>query len=90
MDHDSTDQPPESPPPDRPRVGVDEWVAQVEQRTERPTGLSGLAQRVGKVLTPESSLPSRSSPLRCAAVVSTATSSTTGSSCFSTSSSASD
>ena len=52
MDHDPTDQPPEGPPPDRPRVGVDEWVAQVEQRTERPTGLGGLAQQIGKVLTP--------------------------------------
>jgi branched-chain amino acid transport system permease protein len=30
---------------DRPRVGVDEWVAEVEERRERYTGLSGLARR---------------------------------------------
>jgi branched-chain amino acid transport system permease protein len=30
---------------DRPQVGVDEWVAQVEHRLERRTGLTGLAQR---------------------------------------------
>ena len=30
---------------DRPRVGVDEWVAQVEQRRERYTGLAGLTYR---------------------------------------------
>jgi ABC-type branched-subunit amino acid transport system permease subunit len=29
-----------------PRVGVDEWVAQVEDRRERHAGLAGLAQRV--------------------------------------------
>jgi ABC-type branched-subunit amino acid transport system permease subunit len=31
---------------DRPRVGVDEWVAQVEHRRVRYTGLAGLAYRV--------------------------------------------
>lgn len=31
---------------DRPRMGVDEWVAQVEERLERHTGLAGLARRV--------------------------------------------
>jgi branched-chain amino acid transport system permease protein len=31
---------------DRPRVGVDEWVAHVEERRERFTGLAGLARRV--------------------------------------------
>jgi ABC-type branched-subunit amino acid transport system permease subunit len=30
---------------DRPRVGVDEWVAQVEERRARYTGLSGLLRR---------------------------------------------
>lgn len=30
---------------DRPRVGVDEWVAQVEERRDRYTGLSGLTRR---------------------------------------------
>jgi branched-chain amino acid transport system permease protein len=37
-----------SAPPDardRPRVGVDEWVAQVEQRRDRYTGLAGLTYR---------------------------------------------
>ena len=51
MNHDPADQPP-GPTPIARRVGVDEWVAQVDQRTERPTGLSGLAQRVGRVVTP--------------------------------------
>jgi branched-chain amino acid transport system permease protein len=31
---------------DRPRVGVDEWVAQVEDRRERYSGLAGLTRRV--------------------------------------------
>jgi branched-chain amino acid transport system permease protein len=31
---------------DRPRVGVDEWVAQIEQRRDRYTGLSGLTRRL--------------------------------------------
>jgi ABC-type branched-subunit amino acid transport system permease subunit len=30
---------------DRPRVGVDEWVAQVEERVDHYTGLSGLTRR---------------------------------------------
>jgi ABC-type branched-subunit amino acid transport system permease subunit len=38
---------------DRPRVGVDEWVAQVEQRVERRAGVSGLVVRgVGAVPAP--------------------------------------
>jgi len=30
---------------DRPRIGVDEWVAQVEGRRERYSGLRGAVQR---------------------------------------------
>jgi branched-chain amino acid transport system permease protein len=43
-----------SPPDarDRPRVGVDEWVAQVEHRVERRTGLSGFVYRVVAGLPP--------------------------------------
>jgi ABC-type branched-subunit amino acid transport system permease subunit len=37
---------------DRPRVGVDEWVAQVEGRRERATGLSGLVLTVWERLPP--------------------------------------
>jgi ABC-type branched-subunit amino acid transport system permease subunit len=37
---------------DRPRVGVDEWVAQVEGRRERGRGLTGLAQRIWERLPP--------------------------------------
>jgi ABC-type branched-subunit amino acid transport system permease subunit len=54
--------PPEEPPvtdlperPDaatRPRVGVDEWVAQVEGRRERGRGLTGLVQRLWERLPP--------------------------------------
>jgi ABC-type branched-subunit amino acid transport system permease subunit len=36
----------DSPDLATPRVGVDEWVAQVEGRRERHAGLAGLAQRV--------------------------------------------
>jgi ABC-type branched-subunit amino acid transport system permease subunit len=40
---------PELPSPpderDRPRVGVDEWVARVEERVERRTGVTGLVYR---------------------------------------------
>jgi len=47
---DSGDENPNLPVPpdalDRPRVGVDEWVAQVEERRERYTGLAGLTRRV--------------------------------------------
>jgi branched-chain amino acid transport system permease protein len=45
-DRDIPDLP--SPPDatDRPRIGVDEWVAQVEHRVERRTGLVGLGQRI--------------------------------------------
>jgi ABC-type branched-subunit amino acid transport system permease subunit len=42
-------------PPDagnRPRVGVDEWVAQVEGRRERAPGLTGIAVRVWELLPP--------------------------------------
>src|SRR5688500_8255220 len=31
--------------PDRPRVGVDDWVAEVEERMERRPGLAGVAHR---------------------------------------------
>jgi branched-chain amino acid transport system permease protein len=37
---------------DRPQVGVDEWVAQVEGRRERGQGLTGLAQRLWERLPP--------------------------------------
>src|ERR671937_1892298 len=37
---------------ERPRVGVDEWVAQVEGRRERGRGLTGLVQRVWEFLPP--------------------------------------
>jgi ABC-type branched-subunit amino acid transport system permease subunit len=35
---------------DRPRVGVDEWVAHVEERRKRYTGLAGIAHRVVSVV----------------------------------------
>jgi branched-chain amino acid transport system permease protein len=38
--------------PDRPRVGVDEWVAKVEERVERRTGLAGIAYRVVSAVPP--------------------------------------
>jgi ABC-type branched-subunit amino acid transport system permease subunit len=37
---------------ERPRVGVDEWVAQVEGRRERATGLSGLVLTIWERLPP--------------------------------------
>jgi branched-chain amino acid transport system permease protein len=37
---------------DRPRVGVDEWVAEVETRRERARGLAGLAWRTWELLPP--------------------------------------
>jgi ABC-type branched-subunit amino acid transport system permease subunit len=46
-------------PPDareRPRVGVDEWVAQVETRVERRTGLAGLAHRAVAAVPPPARL----------------------------------
>jgi ABC-type branched-subunit amino acid transport system permease subunit len=46
-------------PPDareRPRVGVDEWVAQVETRLERRTGLAGLLQRAVSAVPPPARL----------------------------------
>ncbi|MBA2641334.1 MAG: branched-chain amino acid ABC transporter permease [Actinobacteria bacterium] len=60
MDRDRTDLPPENVEPGRPRVGVDEWVAQVDQRRDRPTGIAGVARRIGEVVTP---------PIRLAIVV---------------------
>jgi branched-chain amino acid transport system permease protein len=44
--------------PDLPtsRVGVDEWVAQVEERRERYTGLSGLTRRVVPFIPPPARL----------------------------------
>ncbi len=60
MDRDRTDLPPESAEPGRPRVGVDEWVAQVAERRDRPTGTAGVARRIGEVVTP---------PIRLAIVV---------------------
>jgi hypothetical protein len=37
---------------DRPRVGVDEWVAQVEGRRERAGGLSGIVWQIWERLPP--------------------------------------
>ena len=37
---------------DRPRVGVDEWVAQVEGRRERAHGLTGIASQIWERLPP--------------------------------------
>jgi ABC-type branched-subunit amino acid transport system permease subunit len=51
-DRDMGGVPPESTEPDRPRVGVDEWVAQVEQRRDLPTGVAGVLHRIGEVVTP--------------------------------------
>jgi branched-chain amino acid transport system permease protein len=41
---------------DRPRVGVDEWVAHVEERRIRHTGLAGLAHRVLRYVPPSARL----------------------------------
>jgi ABC-type branched-subunit amino acid transport system permease subunit len=41
---------------DRPRVGVDEWVARVEDRTERRTGASAIARRALGILPPPARL----------------------------------
>jgi branched-chain amino acid transport system permease protein len=41
---------------DRPRVGTDEWVAQVEHRFERRTGVAGLVQRGVAVVPPAARL----------------------------------
>jgi branched-chain amino acid transport system permease protein len=51
-DRDIPDPRAESAEPDRPRVGVDEWVAQVEQRRDRPTGIAGVVHSVREVVTP--------------------------------------
>jgi ABC-type branched-subunit amino acid transport system permease subunit len=57
---DTGDKIPDLPsPPDareRPRVGVDEWVAQVEDRLERRTGLVGLAYRAVEAVPPAARL----------------------------------
>jgi len=37
---------------DKPRVGVDEWVANVEGRLERRTGFAGLARRIDEFVPP--------------------------------------
>jgi ABC-type branched-subunit amino acid transport system permease subunit len=37
---------------DKPRVGVDEWVANVEERRERRTGFAGLARRFDELVPP--------------------------------------
>jgi ABC-type branched-subunit amino acid transport system permease subunit len=42
--------------PDRPRVGVDEWVAQVDQRRDRYSGLAGLASRATSFVPPPARL----------------------------------
>jgi branched-chain amino acid transport system permease protein len=52
MDRDPSDLPPDAAAPDGPRVGVDEWVARVDQRRERPTGIAGVFQRLGEIVTP--------------------------------------
>jgi ABC-type branched-subunit amino acid transport system permease subunit len=49
MDRDPTGLPPES---EGPRVGVDEWVARVEEHRDRPTGIAGTVRRLGEVVTP--------------------------------------
>jgi branched-chain amino acid transport system permease protein len=51
MTRDAVD-PPERPEPERPRVGVDEWVAQVDERRDRPTGIAGFVHRVGELVPP--------------------------------------
>jgi ABC-type branched-subunit amino acid transport system permease subunit len=43
-------------PGDRPRVGVDEWVAEHEDRLERRAGLAGLARRFVAVVPPPARL----------------------------------
>jgi hypothetical protein len=44
--------PPESSDPERPRVGVDEWVAQVDERRDRRTGIVGFVHRAGELVPP--------------------------------------
>jgi branched-chain amino acid transport system permease protein len=44
------------PDPAGPRVGVDEWVAQVEDRRQRHTGLAGLAHRFISFVPPSARL----------------------------------
>jgi branched-chain amino acid transport system permease protein len=48
----ATDLPERPDARDRPSVGVDEWVAQVEGRRERARGLTGIALRIWEKLPP--------------------------------------
>jgi ABC-type branched-subunit amino acid transport system permease subunit len=41
---------------DRPRVGVDEWVARAEERAQGPAGLAGLTRRLGSAVPPAARL----------------------------------
>src|SRR6266540_2537532 len=41
---------------DRPRVGVDEWVARAEERAQGPAGLAGLTRRLGSAVPPPARL----------------------------------
>jgi ABC-type branched-subunit amino acid transport system permease subunit len=41
---------------DRPRVGVDDWVASVEDRRERRGGFAGLARQIDRVVPPAARL----------------------------------
>src|SRR6266545_4211969 len=41
---------------DRPRVGVDEWVARAEERARGPAGLAGLTRRLGSAVPPPARL----------------------------------
>jgi ABC-type branched-subunit amino acid transport system permease subunit len=41
-----------TPAPDQPRIGVDEWVASVEDRRERYRGLTGVLRRAWDALPP--------------------------------------
>ncbi len=52
LDRDRFDPSAEPTERDRPRVGVDEWVAQVDQLRDRPTGVAGLVHRLGEIVTP--------------------------------------
>jgi branched-chain amino acid transport system permease protein len=50
------DLPQPTEPVDRPRVGVDEWVAEHEERLERHPGLAGLARRFVAAVPPPARL----------------------------------
>ena len=43
-------------PPDQQRVGTDDWVAQHEERIERPTGFGGLTRRASGYVPPPARL----------------------------------